>query len=331
MSRLDPLPPTTTPELKSHFDFFLGTLGFTPNSVLTMQRRPKLVKAFAQLNAAVMDPDGEVDLGFRRLIGHMASKVSGCLYCQAHTVLGAKNFNVSDEKLSQLWTFETSQYFSEAERVALRFSMQAAAQPNEVSNESFAHLKQYWTESQIVEILAVVAMFGFLNRWNDSMATPLEAPALALAQTYLSPQTIAKEGFVAGKHIGADQALTRYVFVYGTLREGDDNDITALKPAPQFVGRGSVVGTMFHLGAYPGVVLGGAGQVQGEVYAISPALETKLDAIESEYPAQTDEYFKRAIQVNVNGHNINCIVYEINPIYVKDRGVIESGDWVKDR
>ena len=50
MSRLKPLPPETTPELKAHFDFFLGTLGFTPNSVLTMQRRPKIVQAFAQLN-----------------------------------------------------------------------------------------------------------------------------------------------------------------------------------------------------------------------------------------------------------------------------------------
>ena len=45
--RMQPLPPETTPELKAHFDFFLGTLGFTPNSVLTMQRKPKLVMAFA--------------------------------------------------------------------------------------------------------------------------------------------------------------------------------------------------------------------------------------------------------------------------------------------
>ena len=103
MSRLKPLPPETTPELKSHFDFFLGTLGFTPNSVLTMQRKPHLVKAFAQLNAAVMSPEGEVDLGFRRLIGHVASVASGCVYCQAHTLLGAKNFGISEEKMAAVW------------------------------------------------------------------------------------------------------------------------------------------------------------------------------------------------------------------------------------
>ena len=103
MPRLKPLPPETTPELKSHFDFFLGTLGFTPNSVLTMQRKPKMVQAFAQLNAAVMDPEGKVDLGFRRIIGHVVSQVSGCLYCQAHTLLGAHNFGVSEAKLADVW------------------------------------------------------------------------------------------------------------------------------------------------------------------------------------------------------------------------------------
>ena len=119
MPRFEPLPPETTPELKDHFDFFLGTLGFTPNSVLPMQRKPKLVQAFAQLNAAVMDPAGKVDLGIRRLIGHVASKASGCLNCQAHTLLGAQNFGVSDQKLNEVWNFPLSRLYRERERVNL--------------------------------------------------------------------------------------------------------------------------------------------------------------------------------------------------------------------
>jgi uncharacterized peroxidase-related enzyme len=195
MPRLQPLPPETTPELKPHFDFFLGTLGFTPNSVLTMQRKPKLVQAFAQLNAAVMDPEGEVDLGFRRLVGHAASKAAGCLYCQAHTLLGAHNFGVSEEKLADIWTYETSVHYSERERVALDFALAAAAQPNEVSDELFTRMRAQWSESEIVEILGVVAMFGFLNRWNDSMATPLEPVPTQVAEKALGDQ-----GWSAGKH-----------------------------------------------------------------------------------------------------------------------------------
>lgn len=196
MSRLKPLPPETTPELKAHFDFFLGTLGFTPNSVLTMQRKPHLVKAFAQLNAAVMAPDGEVELGFRRLIGHLASKASGCLYCQAHTLLGAKNFGISDEKLAAVWTYASSDLYTPAEKIALDFALAAASQPNAVTDGMFAELSVHWSEGQIVEILGVVAMFGFLNRWNDSMATPLEHVPLAVAQ-----EAAGGHGFEAGKHV----------------------------------------------------------------------------------------------------------------------------------
>jgi uncharacterized peroxidase-related enzyme len=195
MSRLQPLPPETTPELKSHFDFFLSTLGFTPNSVLTMQRKPRLVQAFAQLNAAVMDPAGEVDLGFRRLVGHVASKAAGCLYCQAHTLLGAHNFGVSDEKLAAVWNYSASELYTDRERVALDFALAAAAQPNEVTDELFARLRDHWSEGEVVELLGVVAMFGFLNRWNDSMATPLEAVPLQVAQAAAGDR-----GWDAGKH-----------------------------------------------------------------------------------------------------------------------------------
>ena len=195
MPRLEPLPPETSPELKSHFDFFLGTLGFTPNSVLTMQRKPKLVQAFALLNGAVMDPAGAVDLGFRRLIGHMVSKASGCLYCQAHSLLGAQNFGVSEEKLADVWTYGSSPNFSARERIALDFALAAAAQPNAVGDEQFSLLRQYWSDTEIVEILAVIAMFAFLNRWNDTLATALEAAPMAVADKALGAQ-----GWTAGKH-----------------------------------------------------------------------------------------------------------------------------------
>ncbi|WP_210545916.1 carboxymuconolactone decarboxylase family protein [Rhodoferax sp. PAMC 29310] len=195
MARLQPLPPEKKPELKPYFDFFLGTLGFTPNSVLTMQRKPKLVQAFAQLNGAVMDPQGEVDLGFRRLIGHVVSKVSGCLYCQAHTLLGAKNFGVSNAKLVDVWTYASSPHYSPRERIALDLAMAAASQPNEATDELFEQARLHWSDGEITEILAVVAMFAFLNRWNDTMGTSLEAAPTQIAELALGAQ-----GWRAGKH-----------------------------------------------------------------------------------------------------------------------------------
>lgn len=195
MALLDPLPYEATPELAPHFDFFLTTLGFVPNSVLTMQRKPKVVQAFAQLNAAVMDPAGTVDAGLRRLLGHMASRAAGCRYCMAHTVLGAANFGIGEDKLAALWDYATSPLYSEAERAALDFAHAAASVPNAVDEVLASRLKQHWSDEQIAEMLAVVAMFGFLNRWNDTMGTPLEAPAETIAQKHLS-----RQGWSAGKH-----------------------------------------------------------------------------------------------------------------------------------
>jgi gamma-glutamylcyclotransferase (GGCT)/AIG2-like uncharacterized protein YtfP len=131
------------------------------------------------------------------------------------------------------------------------------------------------------------------------------------------------------------QRHVRHVFVYGTLRKGDDNDITRLQPPPQFVGRAQIRGTLYHMGRYPGLVLGGSTWVQGEVYGISPALEQALDDIESAYPEHRDEYFKREVGIDVQTaqgvQHLNCIVYEFNPSYAQGKPVIACGDWVLGR
>jgi gamma-glutamylcyclotransferase (GGCT)/AIG2-like uncharacterized protein YtfP len=123
----------------------------------------------------------------------------------------------------------------------------------------------------------------------------------------------------------------RYVFVYGTLRAGDDNDITCQTPAPVFIGHAHIQGTMYHLGAYPGLVLAGSALVVGEVYAISPALEQVLDGIEMIYPVPTGEYLKRTVPVQVADRVLECIVYEINPDYTQGKPVLVGGDWVRGR
>ena len=129
---------------------------------------------------------------------------------------------------------------------------------------------------------------------------------------------------------------TRCVFVYGTLRRGQANDITRSHPAPQLIGSASVHGSLYHLGAYPGVVLGGDGLVQGEVYAVDAVLEAQLDEIEMVYPQQRDEYFKRQLLVTVQLAGggqavVDCICYEYNPAYLQGAPAIACGDWVLGR
>lgn len=193
--RIKPLPPEYSPELKEQFDSMKRNLGFVPNSILIMQRKPKLAEALAQMTAAIWDPEGEVDRGFKRIIAHVASRAAGCQYCMAHTAGGALHFGVEDEKLAAVWEYHTSPLYSEAERVTLDFALAAASAPNEVTDEMFAELRKHWTEDQIVEIVGVISVFGFLNRWNDTMATPLEGEPIAVGEKYL-----ARGGWTVGKH-----------------------------------------------------------------------------------------------------------------------------------
>lgn len=122
----------------------------------------------------------------------------------------------------------------------------------------------------------------------------------------------------------------RRVFVYGTLRRGGSNDITRLQPAPRFIGMSKVQGTLYQLGAYPGLKLGGGGWVVGEVYEVEPALEAVLDIIEDLWPEPTDEYAKRSVLVTVDGVDVECFLYEINPAYVATAAVMAGGDWLAD-
>lgn len=193
--RMEPLAQDAHPELREAFAQYESSLGFVPNSVLIMQRRPRMVKALAELAAAVWDPQSAVDRGFKRLLAHFASRAAGCRYCMAHTVGGAQRLGVEEEKLAALWEYRASPLYSEAERLALDFALAAGAVPNEVSDEMFAAMRRHWSEEQMVEIVGVIALFGFMNRWNDTMATPLEHEAAEVGARLL-----AKHGWQPGKH-----------------------------------------------------------------------------------------------------------------------------------
>jgi alkylhydroperoxidase family enzyme len=113
----------------------------------------------------------------------------------AHTAGASLRLGVSENKLAAIWEYRTSPLYTEAERVALDFALAAASQPNAVTDELFAKMKRHWSETQIVEIVGVVALFGWLNRFNDTMATPLEEEPIEVGEKFLAPH-----GWSVGRH-----------------------------------------------------------------------------------------------------------------------------------
>ncbi len=185
-------------ETKKLAEFFNETLGFCPNSVLTMQRRPAISKAFINLNKAVMANEGRVTSALKRMIAWVSSNSTGCRYCQAHAIRAAERYGAEQEQLDNIWEYRTHAAFSDAERAALDFSLAASMVPNAVNADIKKRLYEHWDEGEIVEMLGVISLFGYLNRWNDSMGTTMEEGAIESGDQYLG-----KHGFEVGKHNGS--------------------------------------------------------------------------------------------------------------------------------
>jgi uncharacterized peroxidase-related enzyme len=194
MPRLAPLDRAELEEFEPFFKIVDQVMGFVPNSMLTMGRRPELLRAFAALSAAVLGP-GRVDPALKQLVAFVSSNTAGCRYCQAHTSHTAERAGAPLEKIEAAFEYETSPLFSAAERAALRLARDAALVPGAVTDAHFDELRRHYDEDQILEIVSVIAMFGWLNRWNDTLATDLESDPLRFAR-----ERLASHGWEPGEH-----------------------------------------------------------------------------------------------------------------------------------
>jgi uncharacterized peroxidase-related enzyme len=202
MTRLAPVPRAACPaEFDALFALTAQVMGFVPNSMLIMARDPDLLAAFAQLSAVVVLRPGRVDAALKALVMEVASQAAGCRYCTAHSGNLAAARGVAPEKVAALWDYETNPMFSDRERAVLRLAQAAAHSPSAVGDEDFTELRRFLDDEQILEIVAVIAFMGFLNRWNDTLSTPLEAAPRAFAERHL-----AAGGWAIGRHSGASAA-----------------------------------------------------------------------------------------------------------------------------
>ncbi|NVN17166.1 carboxymuconolactone decarboxylase family protein [Muricauda sp. HICW] len=198
MALVQPLSPEHDAETKELAEFFNETLGFCPNSVLTMQHRPAISKAFINLNKAVMANEGRVSSALKRMIAWVSSNATGCRYCQAHAIRAAERYGAKQEQLDNIWEYRTHSAFSTAEKAALDFALAASQVPNTVNADIENRLHQHWNDGEIVEMMGVISLFGYLNRWNDSMGTTIEDGAIESAEKYLG-----EVGWQKGKHDGS--------------------------------------------------------------------------------------------------------------------------------
>ena len=175
--RVKPLAREDLREFEPIFRSFEDLTGTLPNNLLVMARRPALLRARAAMAEALRETT--LDRHLRDLIFLMTSMTTGCRYCRAHRTAAMLRRGTEEEKLQAVWDFETSPLFSDAERAALRLARDSAIVPNAITDDHFVELRRHFSEDEIVDIVAQACNAAWSNRWNDTLATPLEALPLA--------------------------------------------------------------------------------------------------------------------------------------------------------
>lgn len=162
-------------------------------------RWPELLERFQSLVELVMIAPGNLSRQLRSELFTMASIAGGCQHCQAHGAYTLHMMGVDADRIRDIWTFEDSPQFPEAERAALRLARDGALVPNLVQPGHFAELRRHYSDRQIVEMLAVISLAGWYNRWNNSIATVTDRESAEWAAANLEAV-----GWNLGKHTGAD-------------------------------------------------------------------------------------------------------------------------------
>lgn len=170
--------------------------GYVPNSLRIMSRNPAMVESFLAFGNQAWRGRELVDVRLKYLVVGVVSGAAGCRYCQSHTLEHGADEGVPIAKIEALWEFESSDLFDDAERAALRLARAAGVTPNEVTDAHFEELRRHFDDDQILELVSVIALFGFMNRWNDTLAVPLEDRPLTFASEHL-----AAGGWEPGRHV----------------------------------------------------------------------------------------------------------------------------------
>ena len=173
--------------------------GYKNRQNFEMENWPELRESMNNVFKLIF-PSREVSGELKQFVFTAASLASGCRHCQSHGSYHLHKIGVPDEKIQAMWTYQTSSLFSEAERAALDLAFAAGVAPNAVEPENYTELRKHYTDDQIIELLAVIAIGGFLNRWNDMIATVTDQESIDYANKTLGPV-----GWEPGKHTGAPE------------------------------------------------------------------------------------------------------------------------------
>ena len=176
-----PLSPDDPRSTDKQLEDLVAFLGYRPNALLTMARKPGLLPAVMGLVQVCIRGPSSITPELRFLVACEASRTACCFYSAAHAVHGAHHLGVPWSKLSELDVYPTSSHYSADERAALCIATAGGTLPTRRSQDTFQLARLCFTDEQCLDIVTVVAAFGWFNRWNGLIGSCLEdVPSEAL-------------------------------------------------------------------------------------------------------------------------------------------------------
>ncbi|MBH67804.1 MAG: fusion protein [Rhodospirillaceae bacterium] len=194
-AHIEPLEAEALRDVEDIIDISKQASGYIPTSLRIMAYKPNILRAFSGLIGAIMRTESDLSQDLKWLAAHAVSTAAGCRYCQAHTASNSSKSGLPIKKIHELLLYETSDAFDPSDRALVAFCLAAGETPNSVNEDHFRKLHEFFNKGQIVEIVSVISLFGWLNRWNDTFASDLEEAPLKFANRHLT-----ERGWVAGKH-----------------------------------------------------------------------------------------------------------------------------------
>lgn len=158
---------TSNPEIIEAFDRMIKKRGKLTNIYKALAHKPEILKTIGPFVAAVQKPD-ELDPKLKERIILRVSRINRSAYCcHAHEQISTKMGFTRDE-IDEL-NNPVSANISDAEKAALIYAEALTVNPGSIPDSVYKNLEKYYSESQIVEITALAALYNMINRFNEAL------------------------------------------------------------------------------------------------------------------------------------------------------------------
>ena len=158
------------------YDRYLRDRGNVPNMFRTMAHRPEIFQTIIAHMEAILKT-GTLSTALKELVIVRTSQLNRTPYCLASHSAIARRLGWSDEQIDALSQAATSLVFSESEKVAIHLAEVMTLDAHSYTDVDFARLRSFYSEGEVVELMAAIGLFNYFNRFNDLLQMESTQPA----------------------------------------------------------------------------------------------------------------------------------------------------------